>query len=235
MNNSQSSRRTLQFFILTLSTLFSFGLLFGRWQYLPFDWTQIDSFAVLKSYRGAPTFLFLVWNLFLAWIPYWIALSIDGVFEKTKSKILSVTLLGLWLLFFPNAPYIITDLLHLKSRFPVPHWYDMMLIFSFAWTGLALGLLSLYEVQLFLEKHFKANWAWLFSTTSIALAGFGIFIGRFQRWNSWDVFTQPKEFGYAMARTVSNPAADGNAIDIALVISGFMLIGYLFLVSMRKH
>lgn len=227
-------RRPQQLLILSLSTLFAFGLLWGRIQYHPFDWSKVQNLEDLMYYRGHLTFIFLVWNLFLAWIPYWFSLSLNRVYHRTQSRLLTGIVLGLWLLFFPNAPYIITDLLHLKSRSPIPHWYDMMLIFSFAWTGLALGLLSLYEVHLFLKKRFSDFLTWGFVLTSIGLSGFGIFIGRFQRWNSWDVFTQPRAFGYEMVRTVSNPSAQGNGIGIALVISGFMLIGYLFLVSVAQ-
>ena len=224
-------RRPQQFLILTASTLFAFALLIGRWHYYPIDWSTINSIQDLATFRGAPTFLFLVWNLFLAWIPYWVALSLNTVYTKINSSILIASLLAIWLLFFPNAPYIITDLLHLKNRFPIPHWYDMMLIFSFAWTGLALGLLSLYEVQLFLQQNIRRRFAWMVSITCIGLAGFGVFIGRFQRWNSWDIVTQPKALGYELVRTVSNPSAEGDSIGLALVLSGFMLVGYLFLMS----
>lgn len=227
-----ATRQVQQFLIMCVSTGFAFCLLIGRWCLYPLP--KMESIHDIMLYRGAPAFIFLVWNLFLAWIPYWIALSINSIYNKTKSRILILGLLGLWLLFFPNAPYIITDFLHLKARQPIPLWYDMMLIFSFAWTGLTLGLLSLYEVQLFIEKYLSKMWAWLLSVSCIGLAGFGIFIGRFQRWNSWDVFTQPKRFSYEMVKTVSNPSAEGNTIGLVIVMSGFMLIGYLFMMSMRN-
>jgi uncharacterized membrane protein len=53
-----------------------------------------------------------------------------------------------WLLFFPNAPYIITDLKHLSHARGVPPWYDATLVFVAALLGLYMGLLSLRRVEL---------------------------------------------------------------------------------------
>ncbi len=81
-------------------------------------------------------FLFLPWNLFLAWVPFFLSSrSYQNCLEE-KSKLKSVLLWVLWFLFYPNAPYIITDLVHLGTSTIVPKWYDSLLIFSFALTGL---------------------------------------------------------------------------------------------------
>ena len=113
-----------------------------------------------------------MWNLFLAWIPFWLALPIDALTEPTgqppKSSALLAPLLTLgffWLLFFPNAPYLVTDFIHLhpsrtsfgrplpmwllqfSPRQFVPLWYDVILVMAFAWNGLLLGFMSLYLVQ----------------------------------------------------------------------------------------
>lgn len=228
------NRQVSQFSLLLLSTLFCFLLIWRRHQTEGFDWSSLQTWTEIIKYRAIPNFFFLIWNLFLAWIPYWIALSLNGIYNKTKSKFLALSLIALWLLFFPNAPYIITDFLHLRSRAPIPHWYDLMLIYSFAWTGLMLGLLSLYEIQLFLKKHLS-NWlTCLFVVGAIMLAGFGIFIGRFQRWNSWDVFTQPKAFSYEIAHTIFEPQVHNGRLGLAVVISIFMLLSYSLILSMTK-
>jgi uncharacterized membrane protein len=94
------------------------------------------------------TYIFLAWNLFLAWIPFALSQRLHGVKNRWKLFFL----VGGWLLFLPNAPYIITDFLHLKQRFPIPYWYDILLLFSAALNGLLLGLLSLFTVEKFLDS-----------------------------------------------------------------------------------
>ncbi len=222
------------FGLLSLSTLFCFALLWGRLQYIDFDWSKIQSIRDLAFYRGSPTFIFLVWNLFLAWIPYWIALSVRRVYNFTASKIIIIFLLIAWLLFFPNAPYIITDLLHLRKYDTIPHWYDLMLFVTFAWTGLMLGYQSLYEIQLFLEDRVSRIFSWVFALICIPLAGLGIFIGRFQRWNTWDVVAQPYELGHELLTMFLNPSIYGHRLGLALVISVFMLLGYLMMLAMVR-
>src|SRR5215510_6980994 len=99
---------------------------------------------------GHLTYAFLAWNLFLAWIPFAISQKLPGV--KNRWRIL--LLFSAWLLFLPNAPYIITDFLHLKQRPPVPYWYDILLLFSAALNGLLLGLVSLFTIEGFLVKRY---------------------------------------------------------------------------------
>ena len=104
----------------------------------------IASIGALKDISQPNLFyFFLIWNLFLAWIPYWLAQVLVQLHKRPKSIVFLVLTWGLWLLFFPNAPYIITDLIHLKPRWPIPLWYDAMLLFFYSWAGLILGFLSL--------------------------------------------------------------------------------------------
>ena len=154
MNKIQSQFKNKKqchlFFLLIASTLFSVLLFATRLIFIDFDLGKIQSIDDLIFYRGKQTFFFLNWNLFLAWIPYLIALSLPYFYQKLNSKILIGCLLFAWLLFFPNAPYILTDFLHLQKRTSIPIWFDLMLLSSFAWTGLMLGYLSLLEVKRFL-------------------------------------------------------------------------------------
>lgn len=211
------------FALLSLMTLFNFALIFYRLEYIQYDFGQINSFYDLAKFRGKPTFLFLIWNLFLVWVPFWIAISLE---KLSKSKIMTVLGLITWLLFFPNAPYLITDLLHLKPSFQVPFWYDVMMIFSFGWTGLLLGFLSLMEVQQFLEKRLPF---WLSNTLillSILLCGLGVFIGRFQRYNSWDVISNPFALIEDVLTVILHPIAHIQTFGIAIVLSVLMLLGH---------
>ena len=225
------------FKILCLSTLFDCALVFYRMSHTHFDVGEMDSIGAIKSTRGVyGTFFFLIWNLFLAWIPYWIALILDffNRMKKTPSVFSIIFIVGMWLIFFPNAPYIITDLLHLRDRQVVPHWYDLMLIVSFAWTGLMLGYCSLFEVQRFLERRFKSWVVWVITLGAIWLGGFGVYMGRFQRWNSWDAMTHPFAVIKQQVHVLANPFDYLNTLGMAIVLSGFLMIGYMTLNAMRR-
>jgi uncharacterized membrane protein len=212
------------FSILCLSTAFCFVLVGVRIHYSQVEFSAIQSIQDLAESRGM-TFMFLVWNLFLAWIPYWISISIPGFFKLFPSKLFAFGMIGLWLLFFPNAPYIITDLLHLHHRYPVPFWFDLMLLVTFAWTGLMLGLISLHEIRLFVKVLYNEKLSWAFTFGSVVLCGFGIYLGRCLRFNSWDILTRPM----ALVQDILLSTTDSMAIKLTLVFSAFLMIGYLTL------
>ncbi|MGL4650560.1 MAG: DUF1361 domain-containing protein, partial [Caldilineaceae bacterium] len=114
---------------------------------------SVGMLALRMAYSGHFTFRFLNWNLFLAWLPLGFALVawlLQGETERPRLRVLP--LLALWLLFLPNAPYIVTDLIHLSHREPVPLWFDLFLLLSYAWNGLILGFVSLRLVQDLLQR-----------------------------------------------------------------------------------
>jgi len=160
--------------IVMLSCLFSLGMV-----------------GIRVIYTGETFFLFLVWNLFLAYVPYAISSvlykRIDWIESTPKFLFISLA----WLLFIPNSFYIITDLVHLDYRYVVPFWYDLMLILSFVWNGILLGILSVRQM----EKIFITKWQirtelW-FVYPVMFLNSLGVYIGRYLRFNSWDVITNP--------------------------------------------
>jgi len=135
---------------------------------------------------------FYVWNLTLAWLPLIFALGVYRLAGTRPARWWLLALYGvLWFLFFPNAPYIVTDFLHLKGRLAAPEWFDIVLMMSFAWIGLFLGYLSLMLMQEIVRVHKGKGWSWVFAVVMLALASFGIYLGRFARWNSWDVLVRP--------------------------------------------
>jgi len=144
--------------------------------------------ALRMMYTGELYFAFLVWNLFLAWLPFLFAVAVYGGGERP----LVLGVMGpLWLLFLPNALYLVTDLIHLYPWDNVPFWYDAIMFFAFALTGLMLGLVSLYLVHAVVARRWGARVGWLFVLAASGLSGLGVYVGRFLRWNSWDVFTSP--------------------------------------------
>lgn len=218
-----------------LSTIFSVLLLNVRLQLIDFQYIEVITNRDLWWKSGEPTFIFLVWNLFLAWIPYLVAMAIPKVYNVSKSKLLIAIMIVIWLLFFPNAHYIITDLLHLKKRAIIPYWFEVMMFLSFAWTGILLGLLSLLEIHDFLRRHLPKIGANLLVFLFIQLAGLGIYMGRFQRWNSWDVITDPYAIIMQVGYTLLNPVEFAETLGIAIVMSAFMGIGYLTVFVLREQ
>ncbi len=136
------------------------------------------------------------WNLMLAWLPLLFALRVYALDGQQVPRWRRLLLWApLWFFFFPNAPYIVTDLVHLQARHPIPKWFDLVMMVSFAWTGLLTGYLSLFLMQEVVRRRRGRIWSWSFVGVMLALTSFGIYLGRFERWNSWDVLTRP--FGLA--------------------------------------
>ena len=139
---------------------------------------------------------FYVWNLVLAWLPLLFAVRFYQLDSDHPSRWRLLALCAVpWFLFFPNAAYIVTDLLHLDARPPVPKWFDVVMMMSFAWTGLLLGYLSLLLMQEVVRRRRGLAWSWCFAGVMLGLSSFGIYLGRFARWNSWDVLTRPLGLG----------------------------------------
>ena len=168
---------------------------------------------------GRAALLFLGWNLMLAWVPLLVSLVIASRHApgRKPSRLGSVALGGVWLAFFPNAPYLVTDLIHLRAHGFVLHLYDAMMVFAFALTGLCLAFLSLWLVHRLVERRF-GRWAgWGFVATVAGLSGFGVYLGRYPRWNSWDVVARPGELLADLAAQVRDP--EPRAFGVTLMLS----------------
>lgn len=174
--------------------------------------------CIAGNFKG----IFLVWNLFLAWIPFLISFLL--VRQKMKIHfVLLAPFIAVWLLFLPNAPYLITDLIHLRPRDGVPLWYDATILFVFAFLGLMLGIVSSLFIHELVKKYIGPFKAWLFLSTCFTLSGYGVYLGRFLRWNSWDLFVNPVELLRDSFLRLTNP--------IALAVTGifalFLFFSYL--------
>lgn len=149
-------------------------------------------------------FSFLIWNLFLALIPLLISNYI--IVKKEKISFFYILSFLAWLLFLPNAPYIITDLVHLKS-YKVQLWYyDLALIFSFAFVGMVYFIASIYQVQQSLQKIITTKNTIFIIVVIMFACGFGIYLGRFMRWNTWDIITQPQELAFDILHRFYKPS-----------------------------
>jgi uncharacterized membrane protein len=188
---------------------------------LPLAFT-ISLLLVRIILTGQISYVFLAWNLFLAWIPFAISQKLTGVDNRWKI----LFLFAVWLLFLPNAPYIITDFFHLRQRPPIPYWYDVLLLFSAALNGLMLGLASLLTVEKFLIYRYGNRISTLLIFCSFFLCSFGIYIGRYLRWNSWDIVTNPDDVAADILERVFNPFEHFGTWSVTFLFGCFFCIMY---------
>ncbi|MCP9754644.1 DUF1361 domain-containing protein [Lacihabitans sp. CCS-44] len=191
-----------------------------------------SSLLIIRVYKtGTYLGLFLVWNLFLAITPIvfiFLAKKLHDNFgfQKLGLKIAITGLMTTWLLFFPNSPYIITDLMHLSHLPKHLLWFDSVGIFITALTGLVVGLYSMYNFQLLSKKLFGNTIAWFLVLGSAVLSGFGLYLGRFARFNSWDFFSNPANLIKQSMVETSNPLAMQTTLVFSIVLIGLYLSFY---------
>ncbi|UOQ51047.1 DUF1361 domain-containing protein [Hymenobacter cellulosivorans] len=170
-------------------------------------------------------FVFLLWNLFLALIPFGLSTMLGLAAGPVRARVL-LPVGAVWLLFFPNAPYILTDLFHLEPRSGVPYWYDLALILTCAWNGLMLAYASLLDMQNLVQRRMGSAASWVFVVVALLLSSFGIYLGRFLRFNSWDIITNPLTLFYDILNRVLHPAAHPRTWGVTLLFGVFLVIGY---------
>jgi uncharacterized membrane protein len=207
-----SVRRRAVYAALVLLSLFSVALITVRY-----------------LYSGEPFFGWLIWNLFLAWIPFGLAIVIYDRHRAGTRTLRLLPLAALWLLFLPNAPYIVTDFKHLVPSHAVPLWVDIVVIAAPAWTGMLLGLLSLYLVQSVVRELAGARLAWAAAIAILGLASFGIYLGRVLRWNSWDILAHPR-----VLADLDGVLVDPRAIGMTVLLAGFLTSSYLVLYALLR-
>jgi len=197
---------------------------------------------VRTEISGTEHYAFLLWNLFLAWIPFIISyFTYTAVLKRRQVLILAPIGAFLWLIFFPNAPYILTDLQHLAGNWRgVPVWYDVMLLIWFSFTGLMLGMTSLFMMQEIIRREFGRWTGWGFVGLVAVLSSAGVYVGRFLRWNSWDVFSD--FFGMAQFTITSAQDPSLQSIGFTSLFGAFFLFLYVtlytfghLLVEGQKH
>jgi uncharacterized membrane protein len=185
-------------------------------------------------YTRTPEHSGIAWNLVLAWIPFGLALI---VYERARTGLLTPAWAGvgvLWLLFLPNAPYIVTDLKHVGTGDGVPVLYDVLLLSAAAWTGLLLGLTSLFLMHAVARRVVGAVNAWVLVVAALALSSFGIYLGRVLRWNSWDVFVRPGALSSAIANGALHPLSHPQPVALTILLTSFLLVSYLVFYSLAR-
>jgi uncharacterized membrane protein len=173
----------------------------------------------------------LIWNLFLAWIPFMLAYFAHAVSWRRAALYFVIPFIAfLWFIFFPNAPYMLTDLQDLSRRaVGAPLWYDVIIVVWCSWTGMLLGLVSLYLMQDIVVRSFGRVVGWVFVFVISALSSFGMYIGRFVRLNSWDILQDPAETAQEVLGIVVDPSM--RLAAFTLLYTGFFLFVFLLLYS----
>ncbi len=183
------------------------------------------------AYSDSRRYTSLVWNLFLAWIPFLLAyFSYAFSWKKPLLYFVLPITAFLWLIFFPNAPYILTDLQHLSKEVAnTPLWYDVIMMVWFAWTGLLLGIVSLYLMHDIIQRTFGRVVGWVFVFIVSGLSSFGVYLGRFIRFNSWDLLNDPKEIVVTVLGLAIDPSR--RLVAFTILFTVFYLFVYLTLYS----
>jgi uncharacterized membrane protein len=209
---SHNKYRLAMFFLLAGATVFSVAI----WRFR-------------AEYSGTMHYAFLVWNLFLAWIPFIIA-YFTYTFTLNRRQVYIVIPMAafFWLIFFPNAPYILTDFQHLAGGWQdLPVWYDVMMLIWFSFTGLLLGMTSLFLMQEIVRREFGRWWGWGFVAFVASLSGAGVYFGRFLHWNSWDIFSDPGGMALSTLHRFQDPSLQ--SIGFISIFTTFFLFLYITL------
>lgn len=177
-------------------------------------------------YSGSYVYLFLLWNIFLGWIPFQVSILVA---RQRSFNWYSILLFACWLVFFPNALYIVTDLMHLGEKNNVPLWYDVILLFASASTGLVMAFISLHKIESFLKNNLKIKIVNTIIFFSLLLGSFGVYLGRFLRWNSWDIICNPFELISEITKLLVFPKEYTGAWAATFVFAAFFFALYLLI------
>jgi uncharacterized membrane protein len=209
---SHNKYRLIMFVLLASATVFSVAI----WR-------------VRAEFSGSERYAFLIWNLFLAWIPFIISYFTYTLTVRRRWIYLFIPIAAfLWLIFFPNAPYILTDFQHLAyGSDDLPVWYDVLMLVWFAFTGLLLGIVSLFLMQEIVRREFGPRVGWMFVVTVAGLSAAGVYMGRFLHWNSWDILRDPTGIALYSFQRAQNPSLQ--SIGFIGLFAAFLLFLYITL------
>ena len=184
---------------------------------------------------GSFEYVFLIRNLFLAWIPFGFSLIAAALYMRYPRQWWLVLPPGvLWLLFFPNAPYILTDMMHLWRIPPSVWWYDLGMVASFALSGYFLAVLSLRVMQHLVGAYLGRGASWLFVFGAIGLSGLGVYLGRFVRMNSWDLLFSPRAGLRLAASSIFDRENQVRAFGVSGMFAALLLFCYLTFVTFHQ-
>ncbi|GCE07399.1 DUF1361 domain-containing protein [Dictyobacter aurantiacus] len=202
---------------VVLFSLLTISLLFARARIYPY-----------------PLYKPMLLNLFLAWIPIvCVSLALFFFLSAGSSQLwLVILLLCIWFVFFPNSTYLVTEFHHLKEEVnTVPFWFDTIVILSLALCGVLLGSFSLLLVHRMLDLYLPPAFSWLIFIVYLFLSNVGIYIGRFLRFNSWDVLINPLGLARHVLSVFKDRQKARSLLLFSVLFTVFLLAFYVFLYS----
>ena len=173
------------------------------------------------------TYGFYFWNLFLAVIPLVASSFLDP--EASLYSIRNLACLRIWVCFLPNAPYLITDMVHFQQRPPVPVYLDEVIVYASAWNGVFLAYASVMRVEGWLLGRYASRPVDIAIIAVFLLCGLGVYLGRYERWNSWNILTRPYALGKDIGLKVLFPVRYRQTWAVSLLFGGLLWVGYGFL------
>lgn len=176
---------------------------------------------------GKFSFIYLLWNIFLAFVPFLISSLLLYLKQDGKLKNWLFIIVGIiWVLFLPNAPYIVTDLIHIGVVRSVPVLYDSVLLFTSAWAGLLLGMHSIFHIEKILLSLYSKKITSVIILIILALTSFGMYLGRFFRFNSWDIFVNPLSSSDKFIKNLSSSSYHIDALIYVVLFFLFICVSY---------
>lgn len=186
--------------------------------------------SIRVVYTGSLLYMFYPWNIFLAAVPVFFSHLLK---KQTQFNWKTTLYFMCWLLFFPNAPYILTDVFHFEYRSPVPPWFDLALVLSGAWTGMVLCIVSLIQIERFLCNFIQGKYRTAAMFGLMILGGFGMYMGRYERYNSWDIVTQPASISSFLYTRIVYPFEHVTVWLFTLVFGLFIALIYFSVKTIR--
>ena len=178
---------------------------------------------LLRYHAGiGPHYSFVGTNLLLAWIPLLLAYGVSWS-ARSRSRWALPPFAVLWILFLPNAPYLVTDLVHLKDGVNA---VNVVLLSLLALSGVLIGVKCVQLVQRAVEQLFGVNVGRRAVQVIAVLTAVGVYLGRVLRWNSWTVLHDPGVIAHAVLRSPSEPARVGLALLATVLFSLGFLAAY---------
>ena len=173
-------------------------------------------------------YVFLIWNLLLALIvPLLAWLLVYRVQQFGWLRWQQIILTVLWFVFLPNTFYLVTDFIHVRQTYEASLVYDVTMLTSFVFSGLLLGYLSMFLVHRELVKRLSSRNAWLAIGIWFLASSFAIYLGRYTRWNSWDIFIKPAGLLFDVSDRFINPTAYYETYETTLIFFVLLFAGYL--------
>jgi len=174
-------------------------------------------------------FAYMIWNLFLAWVALGVTLFLERTLHRTYwSSWLALGVTVVWILFLPNTFYMITDFIHIRDFAPADLLNGIFMLTSFIFTGVLLGIISIYIVHRELLRRISPRASWLLVGLVLLLCSFAMYIGRVLRWNSWDIVANPSSLLFDVTDRLIN--AGDHPRMLSTTLSFFALTAGLYVV-----